>query len=225
MKPRPKLPDQTQRLMIVGRTGSGKTQAAVWHLSKVDFESMPWLIVDYKTDRLINSIRGIDHIPVGAPIGENGIYAIHPLPHQDVEVNDYLMEIWARENVGIYIDEGYMVTKMRGLTALLTQGRSKNIPMIILAQRPVFLNRFAFSESDFFRVFQLTIDDDIKRVQDFVPNYDPAKLKKFESYYYDVNENKGWVLGPVPTSEEIRHSIETRLTALQPEKIKKFQPV
>jgi hypothetical protein len=72
-------PTDTQHLSIVGKTGTGKTQAAAWHLSRRSFDVMPWIIINHKRDDLLTSIRAeeidLDKVPRKA-----GLYSLHPLP-------------------------------------------------------------------------------------------------------------------------------------------------
>ena len=109
----------------------------------------PWIIFDYKGDDLIQSI-GATEIAITGPVPNRaGIYIVKPIPQiDDNKVLDFLWRCWAKEYVGIYIDEGYMIGKNNAaLTALLTQGRSKQIEMIILTQRPVWANKFIYSKA------------------------------------------------------------------------------
>ena len=84
-------------------------------------------------------------------------------------INVFSWELWKRENIGIYVDEGTMVTGMGGFNACLTQGRSKQIPMIVCTQRPVSVSRWLFSEASFYMLFPLTDERDRKTVSSFVP--------------------------------------------------------
>jgi DNA helicase HerA-like ATPase len=154
-----RLPNDTQRIAIVGRTGSGKTYAAAWHLSKRNFDTMPWIIFDFKYDPLLQNLGAIE-LPLGTLPDKPGLYIVHPFPDDKEGIDNYLWQIWKHENIGVFIDEGYMVGDSSAFRAILTQGRSKRIPMIILSQRPVWLSRFVFSEADFFQVFQLNILND-----------------------------------------------------------------
>ena len=44
-----------------------------------------------------------------------------------------MWEIWKRGGIGVYVDEGYMVGNNNpAFRAILTQGRSKEIPAIVL---------------------------------------------------------------------------------------------
>lgn len=211
-----RLPDDTKRHAIVGATGSGKTQAALWHLSLRNFQEKPWVIYNFKKDEAIDTIPfarhiGTDQIPV-----RPGVYVVHPLPHESENVESQMWAIWERGNTGVYVDEGYMVGRdNRAFRALLTQGRSKHIPMIVLSQRPVWMDRFVFSESEFYQIFRLQHRKDRKLVEEFVPANLEKRLPEFHSYYYDVGANDVTVLKPVPEIEKIHATFEQRLKHLK----------
>ena len=42
--------------MIYGKTGSGKTVVGLWALEKRSFLRKPWVIIDYKRDKIIRQI-------------------------------------------------------------------------------------------------------------------------------------------------------------------------
>jgi hypothetical protein len=206
-----RLPGPTNRLAVIGRTGSGKTVAAVWHLSKMPWDRMPFVIFDFKMDDLIGQIPRLEEIDIGQKAPTHpGLYVVHPLPNEGEVVNDFLWKIWARENTGIYVDEGYMIGDGQAFRATLTQGRSKHIPMIVLSQRPVWLSRFVWSESDFYQIFHLNNAQDRKAVQQFVPARVDDKLPEFNSYYYDVAKDGLVVLRPVPDGDTILQTFEDR---------------
>ena len=52
-----KFPDNSQRITIIGRTGSGKTHAALWHLSIRDLKNLPWVIINSKGSNFFNKIQ------------------------------------------------------------------------------------------------------------------------------------------------------------------------
>jgi hypothetical protein len=211
-----RFPDDTNRHAIVGATGSGKTQAALWHLSHRNFHTMPWIVYNFKTDKSIDGIPGavsigLDEIPV-----KPGIYVTHPEPEQETEVEQHMREIWRRENIGVYVDEGYMVGRGNmAFRSLLTQGRSRGVPMMVLSQRPVWMDRFVFSESEFFQVFRLQHKDDNKNMAKIVPADFSVRLPEYHSYYYDVGENKVYKMAPVPKIEVIHDTFRRRLERLK----------
>lgn len=194
-----RLPDDTKRLVIIGRTGSGKTYAGIWHLSLRDWTREKWIIFDFKGDPSLALLPARPLTFAQLPT-EPGLYILRPLPNQDAEVNDYLWRVWRAGNIGLYFDEGYMVAKSDALDAILTQGRSKHIPVIILSQRPVWLSRFAFSEAEFYQTFSLNDIRDRKTVTAFQPaEVGENRLPEFNSHYYDVGRDTLNTLGPVPT--------------------------
>lgn len=219
-----RFPTDQQRLVILGATGSGKTNAAMWHLSGRDYDQKPWVIYNFKNDELIDGIEGAQDLDVEAPPPERpGIYVVHPYPGQETEVDNQLTEIWKREDTGVYVDEGFMIPRnSQGFRRLLTQGRSKHIPMITNSQRPVWMDRFVFTEAEFIQVFRLQHKDDTKSVEGFVPNPDPTedhpletRLPEYHSYYYDVGRNKLMVLKPVPDPDAIVDTFDMRLRKLR----------
>lgn len=215
------LPGRNDRITILGRTGTGKTVGAVWHLSRKNLREETWLGVDYKGD---------DHLAMledaGAPVidvddklpTKPGFYIVRPNADDADAVGRLWRRIHKRRNLGVYVDEGYMVDDDKGYDALLTQGRSLFIPMIILSQRPRWITRFVFSEATFFQVYALNDDDDWRRVAGFLPlpvAWDATRVANqtpslagllnpplYRSYYYDTNEQQLVKFLPVPPVEE-----------------------
>lgn len=202
-----RLPSDTHRLVIAGRTGSGKTRAGMWHLSKRDF-SKPWIILDYKRDDLISQSPAVEIGVKDKLPNHGGLYVIRPNPTD--EDNDaieiMLYRCWQRGNIGIYCDEGFMVPAQRpykAMNMILTQGRSLRVPVITLTQRPVELSRFVFSEADFFQLFDMNDMRDRKTVGAFMPNDASQRLPEFHSWFYDVGKNDLVIMKPVPGDDEI----------------------
>lgn len=198
---------------MYGQTGTGKTIAALWHLSQRSFTQRPWLIFDFKGDEHIAQV-GATELKVGTVPKKPGLYVTRPVPeHDDDAVEQAMWGVWHQENMGVFVDEGYMVSRRNAaFRALLTQGRSKHIPMITLSQRPVWMTRFAISEADFHQVFFLADESDRDVVQRFIPHaLGDRRLPKYHSHYYDVGEDQLIGLKPVPSPEEILYTFEQRL--------------
>lgn len=219
-----RLPGPTQRTAIVGRTGSGKTVAAIWHLSQSDFDERPWIILDYKNDELINRIDRaelINSTDEQLP-QEPGIYILKVMPGDGEKMTAWFKRAWEEEDIGILIDEGYMIDpRDEWFNACLTQGRSKRIQMIILSQRPVWLSRFVFSEADFFQIFDLTHVKDMDKVREYIRDDDRMQLdeplENFHSFYYDVGRRQLETFGPVPDQEQLLQVIDSRLEQIEAE--------
>jgi hypothetical protein len=223
-----RTPGPKQRISVVGRTGTGKTVAAVWHLSRAQFDKMPWVVYDFKRDELIARIQALGEESRVYEIGTDevprypGIYIVHPHPDDLPLVRAQMMGIWERTNTGVYVDEGYMVcgpqNQNPSFRLLLTQGRALRIPMIIVSQKPSWMDSFTFSEADFFQIFDLTFRGDQKRVMEYVPADVTVPLPEFHSYYYDAARRDIKVLKPVPNGDKIIAEIDRRLEVLREKK-------
>lgn len=218
----PRLPSGKQRVTVIGRTGTGKTVAGLWHLSNYNLKTKPWVIFNFKNEQHIDDIPNARHIDLDyvPKKKDSGIFILNPTPQdsrkpkagEQSPVEEYLWKIWSREDCGIFCDEGYMMGDNLGFSSNLTQGRSKKIPMIVCAQRPSWLSRFVFSEADFFQVFDLNDKRDKATIEGFTPldySTDP-QLEEHQSWYYDVGKNKLHKFNPVPPVPETYDVIEQK---------------
>lgn len=201
-----RLPNDTQRVAVIGKTGSGKTQGSAWLLAQRNFDAQPWVVLDFKRDELLNSLPGIKHVDIESnPPKKPGLYIAHPMPEEHETMENFLWKVWERGKTGLYIDESYMIDKRsKALQAILTQGRSKRIPMIMATQRPVEVSRFVFSEADFIQLYQLTDIRDTKTVKQFMPMPIENPLPRYHSYWYDNGGDYKCTLNPVPEADTIR---------------------
>jgi hypothetical protein len=220
------FPDDTQRLVIVGTTGSGKTHAALWHLARRNYDLKPWVVYDWKRDDFINSIEGTFDLSPNSPAPEYpGLYIVRPTPEDDDEaIRLQMIDIWRREDIGVFVDEGYMISaKNDGFRKLLTQGRSKHIPMIVCTQRPVWMDKFVFTESEFKQIFRLQSEEDIKKMKEYVPQILAiaevyplsGKARRHWSYYYNGPDDEIRPMQPVPDQAAIRSMFHAKLARLR----------
>jgi hypothetical protein len=217
----PRLPNESNRTVIIGRTGTGKTVAGLWHLSNYNLEK-PWIVYNFKGDEHIASIEKAEHVGLDFIPGkrDRGLFIVNASPY-DLEgsmkepsrVDKQLVKIWERGDCGVFVDETFMLQDSKPLVMLLTQGRSIKIPMILNTQRPVWITRFAFSEASFIQVFDLNDSRDIQTVESFVPiRWDEeTPLKEHQSWYYEIAANKLFRFNPVPNMNEIRETFDEKL--------------
>jgi hypothetical protein len=218
-------PNDTHRIVVLGRTGTGKTQFAVHLLSSRDFTTKPWTVIDYKRDGLINALIKQNDLPIVSPYRDPptrpGLHVMHPLPHVDDDAMEaWLMKVWEQKNHGLYVDEGYQLPQRAGYDIILTQGRALHIPVISLYQRPVWMSRFAVAQADYFAVFNQNDKRDLKVTQEFMKPYllDTGQeitvyddLPKYYCFWYDVNNGETYILRPAPSRVEILMAFQNRL--------------
>lgn len=210
-------PNDSQRLVIAGRTGTGKTWDAMWNFAGRSFTRKPWVLTDGKGDPYIAKLEKLDGVKVmkvtDRPPKRPGIYIIRPRPQTDDEaLNDFLWSVWDRGNTGLYFDEGYLIPKNSpSLAAICTQGRTKKIPLITLTQRPVRVNPFIFSEADFMQIKQLTRQDDIDRIAEWGLDIGGQQIPPYHSLYYDVGKNITVPCRPVPGPDVVLPMIAAKL--------------
>lgn len=195
-----RLPSPSNRCVIIGSTGSGKTGLGLWHLSKRSYENRTVIIVDYKGDEYIAKIKAKVINVSKPPPNDGGVYIVRPLIGVDDDnIIAFLWHIWRNENYLLFFDETMMIDPRNpAMNACLTQGRSKQIEMLMLSQRPVDLSRYVFSESDFFGLMTLNDFRDRKRVQEMTGVDMSQRLDAYHSLWYDRAKNDLQLVAPVP---------------------------
>lgn len=228
-------PTETDRVVVVGRTGSGKSQFAIALLSTRNWDEIPWFIIDFKGEDLIEDIldecKGtISHVRVTEnPPAAPGLYYVKVRPKlDDIAIEIFLQKIYdrasngrKRKGSGIFIDEGYgLPPNSAFFDIILTQGRSLGIPVIVLYQRPVHMSRFAVTQASFIAVFALQDLKDKKRVMEYTA---PARgnngeiinanshLPDYHCLWYDVGRGQTTVLTPAPERQTIIDRFKHRL--------------
>jgi len=223
------FPQDDNRTLVLGRTGSGKSVFAIWLLSSRSFHSKPWIIFDSKNaanDVLMNGLEdlGVPEIDIKKrPPVKPGLYIARPKIEDPVSTNRFLMDCWRQEETGLFFDEGFAIPQHRPFNAfdyIMIQGRSKNVPVIACYQRPRLLSQQLLSNIEFFAVFHLLKPEDRELIDGYVgyaegPNGEEIdvnyKLPKHFCLWYDVNEDKATVLRPCPGPDAILEIFAARL--------------
>ena len=204
-----RLPGSDDRVVILGSTGSGKTVFGVQLLATLDYKIRPTYVLDIKRDPLLARLPAREIVLSSNPPTAPGLYVIRPRISKTLQddLEAFFWALYEQENCILYVDEGTMISAHNhGFRALLTQGRSKNIEMITLSQRPGKLLGEVFSEATFFAVFNLTKYSDRKIVADWLPDelYTAnTRLARYRCIWYDVAEGWGTELLPAPAPDVI----------------------
>jgi hypothetical protein len=211
-------PRSDEHTSIIGQNGSGKTQLAAFILTQYDWSKRRGIIIDFKREPLFAKVKGIKQLgwfgkPPWRVPRSPGLYLVQPEPWEDDAIEAFLYAVWHKGNTLLYIDEAHMIPKQHGgaLQALLTQGRSKHIQMIVLTQKPSWVSRFVFSEAKFFSVFYLQDIRDRRLVENFVPAPLDDVLQPYHSYWFDSGQRQLFTLQPVPAASNIIASLDERL--------------
>jgi hypothetical protein len=203
-----RLPTDSEHVAIIGRNGSGKTQFGTWMLSERSWDQIPWIVINSKGEAIFYDIPGVKDYSIVKPIPkEPGIYVATPIvadTDDKIKLDVFFHRCWERQNVGVFVDEGYVATGLRWFRAMLTQGRSRRVTSVLLFQRPAWADRFVWSEASQFVAFDLNMDDDKLTVKRFgIPAYRDVKLKPFHSLWHNVKTDETIGLTPVPDAATI----------------------
>lgn len=196
------LLDPGQRGIIIGQTGSGKTLGAIWHMQQAPFDNV--IVLDTKGEPNFNKLARDDETinfynsaaafssALKKPLANFSI--VRPEPNELIDL-DYLdsvlMDIYNRgRECLVYVDEAYQWhingRAGAGLTGLLTRGRSKGISTLLSTQRPAWISRFCFSESQKFYVYKLSDKRDVKTVSEHIPElFSYFVVKPYHFWFYD----------------------------------------
>lgn len=161
-----------ERLLLVGKTGSGKTYLArlltlaIDRLIVVDpkgtLAGPGWNLEPWSDTAYRELARG------------NAYRARFPAPISDKPEDEYEKLFALAYRLGdltVYIDEMYAVVSSNGrmgkwLRGLYTRGRELGIGVWGATQRPTWIPRETISESDWFFMFALQLQDDRDRMSE-----------------------------------------------------------
>jgi hypothetical protein len=215
-------PNNTQRLSIIGKTGEGKSHAGAFFLSLRDFK-IPFVIINSKNDfDIFGNFKYTKILSLDENIDQySSLFMIIPQVGEEKYLDDFLNRIWQNGDCGLFIDEAADLKGIRSYEKILRQGRSKCIPVIQITQRPTDVTRSFYSESEFFDIFKVIDTRDQETISKFCPlvySHNPkkrnesdwGKLKKRESFYYDVAEDNLTILQPLPDLESISETINRK---------------
>jgi len=231
------FPGPTDRLTCNGMTGSGKSTFALWLFAEgADFDKKPWVFLDYKGEELIAAAlknKLFEPLAIDQAVPRRpGIFVVRPNARAgQTPVVDFLWGIYEKGRTGVFLDEATMVPELRGeansggpFQSLLSQGRSKNIPVWVLAQRPVNVNNMVFTENNYYSAFEVASEDDLKKITKHIPRHslgydkvwDPDLiLKDHWSRWYDRKQKKSFLLRPCPPADKIFDILAERVDKMK----------
>lgn len=204
------LPGASDRTIVIGGTGTGKTVAGAWLLSKQRLEKRPWVALDFKDEILWDMVGDppMRELALGNVPRKLGLYRVSVNPGQEEELEEYLWAIWRKGNIGLFCDEATLLPQKGAMKAILRQGRSKLLPVIACTQRPVEIDREFFTESQYKMIFKLDDVRDYKTVEMFTGGVDvKPRLPPHWSYWCDTKQGATWKMKPTPPPKEIARQL------------------
>lgn len=224
--------EKGQRGLLLGKTGSGKTQDALFQLRNVPV--WPAVIIDTKIEDAFFSLRDPDN-PRNLDVADNfeQFERFTKLPKKDMpdyilvrpeawevnspEMDKYLQLLYRKFGpVFIYIDEVFNShvngRPVPGLMELLGRGRSKGKTVLSGNQRPSHISRSLFTECDKFYVHRLLDKRDRETLDSVIPDFSDLKQPpKYHFYHFDTSsDDPPKLFLPVPVTEIEPEKIYTR---------------
>lgn len=193
------IPPRTDRTVLVGTTGSGKTTLARQLLA-----SYPVVVVhdakgllrwpDY---RVLTNWRELTRAKEPRLIYRPTARELR----SDLDQECFFRWIYIRRNTVLYVDEVYAVAYRDELPpsyfACLTRGRERGIGILSATQRPIKIPNVILSESEHYFIFRLNLEHDRKRVQE-VTGVDEKLIGNLQKRQFVVASAGGYdILGPM----------------------------
>lgn len=158
-----------KHVIVAGNTGTGKT-----FLSRRLLKDVQRLVVFDGKGTLDNwnteewNKQSVRRLLEGEPVRVRIKTPIGSVNEILDEMDEYFKTIYTAGNVIVYLDEVFSVANANNsppfLTALYTRGREFRIGVWTACQRVYNIPLFAFSQSDFFIVFRMNMQEDLKRL-------------------------------------------------------------
>lgn len=218
-----------QRGLLIGKTGSGKTQDALFQLANTEMH--PVIILDTKIEDAFFSLRkeaddeseeitlelcqSFEELELLSKLPKHKMpdYILVRPPSSEVVhsemLDKYLQLVYAKFGpCFFYADEvahcHHNSRPLPGLMELLTRGRSRKKTVLMGNQRPVNISRSCISESDKFYIHKLLDMRDRQTLDYAIPDFSSLESPpKYHFYFFDASSDDPIKLfKPVPETKQ-----------------------
>jgi DNA helicase HerA-like ATPase len=177
----------SERVFIAGKTGSGKTT-----LAKLFLMNEPRLVVVDSKNSLQNWELDEYHPNMLKDIAKKDVFRVRVV--EDAQALELLQASYAAGNLIVYIDEVTAIIPpnrqpQKVFIDLWQRGRARNISAWSVSQRPKSVPLTFMSEAEHYFMFRLNLEDDRKRMSEFMgKRVMDNPIDKYGFYYYNVSE-------------------------------------
>jgi DNA helicase HerA-like ATPase len=213
-----------EHLLIVGKTGSGKSLYAKEVVKTFQREKPDIGIVIINPKPVPTFWDDLIKPTKNPPKWKAGKYINWKVsPWEDDDLNDFLWSIYTTGKPCLLVfDEGQNIKShlFPSATALWRQGREMKISVITCTQRPIDISRYSISQARYIQVFNIIGEDDLKALDSYMeiplrayicPSRvvkgqveNGKKLDEFNSLYYDVKTGDVELIPPVKITKDER---------------------
>lgn len=187
----------SERVTIVGKTGSGKSVL----VRKLSEQFKKVIFVDPKCENAqhfpyatkCTTVKEVfEKVDESLENKEDFFILYQPLDLSEEVFNNFCGEVFLRGNMTIFMDEVSFVCFPQATInhqRIIRMGRSKGIGIHHLTQRPKFVDNFILSEAEHFFIFRLQLVDDRKKIEGIIGedlDEHMERMDKFEFLYYNA---------------------------------------
>jgi len=171
----------SERVLITGATGSGKTVLAKKFLAPMDRV----MVIDPKHTFSLPEYKPGFSLP---RFGHSFRVVVRPSRKDDSKMVDLLEKAYRQGNVTIYVDEMTTVSEsFKETTDFLAEiartGRERKIALWSAMQRPRWSPKIFITESEVFFVFSLRAEEDRKYIAGFAGSQIETRIPKYQFWY------------------------------------------
>lgn len=184
--------NNSERVIFVGTTGSGKTVLAKHFLERMNRV----LVIDPKHTFKLDGFKRAKQLPV---FGRDFKIIYRPKWEDDFHLSRLVAKLNKMKDVTIYVDElATLSEQFPQTTAMLADvartGRERKVSLWNAVQRPRWTPRIFFTESEVYFLFNLRSGEDRKYISEFVGPQVLNPIRKFEFWYSRMDDTKPYLL-------------------------------